>query len=209
MHPEILGTKQKKVLPLLKKFKKSFSLAGGTAIAWQLGHRRSIDFDLFSLKPFSNISVHNSFISDFAIDQIIFDDKGEYSFVASGVKFSFIYYPFPVEFKLDFGDFKTAELLTLAALKAYALGRRAKWKDYVDVYFILNSGISLDKIVLEAKKIFKDVFSEKNFYQQLTYFKDIDYSEKVDFMPGFSVSDEKIKKYLQRVGIEAGKIIAN
>ncbi len=55
MHPEILGVKQKKVLRLLKKFKKSFSLAGGTAIAWQLGHRRSIDFDLFSLKPFSKI----------------------------------------------------------------------------------------------------------------------------------------------------------
>lgn len=116
---------------------------------------------------------------------------------------------FPVEFNLDFDDFKTAELLTLAALKAYALGRRAKWKDYVDIYFILNSGINLEAIVSEAKKIFKDVFSEKNFYQQLTYFKDIDYSEEVHFMPGFSVSDEKIKKYLRRAGIEAGKIIIN
>jgi len=67
----------------------------------------------------------------------------------------------------------------------------------------------LEAIVLEAKKIFKDVFSEKNFYQQLTYFKDIDYSEEVDFMSGFLVSDEKIKKYLRNAGIKAGKIIAN
>lgn len=209
MHQEILGVKQKKLLPLLKKFKKSFYLAGGTAIALHLGHRRSIDFDFFSFKPFSNISLHNSFISNFKIDQVLFDDKGEYSFLTTGVKFSFIHYPFSVESKLDFGDFKTVELLTLAALKAYALGRRAKWKDYVDIYFILNSGISLKNIVLEAKKIFKDVFSEKNFYQQLTYFKDIDYSEEIDFMPGFFVSEEKIKKYLKQVGVRTGGNIIN
>ena len=30
------------------------------------------------------------------------------------------------------------DLPTLAAMKTYALGRRGKWKDYVDLYFIIK-----------------------------------------------------------------------
>ncbi|OGE68999.1 hypothetical protein A3H81_03550 [Candidatus Daviesbacteria bacterium RIFCSPLOWO2_02_FULL_38_18] len=49
MHQEVLEQKNLKVLALLKNFP-GFYLAGGTALALQLGHRRSIDFDLFSNK---------------------------------------------------------------------------------------------------------------------------------------------------------------
>jgi len=47
MHPEILTENQKSFLPLIGLFKRSYFLVGGTAIALQIGHRRSIDFDLF------------------------------------------------------------------------------------------------------------------------------------------------------------------
>lgn len=87
-------------------------------------------------------------------------------------------------------------LLTLAAMKAYALGRRAKWKDYVDLYFILNERHSVDEISKTGKKIFEGEFNERIFREQLGYFKDIDYREQVEFLPGFEVSDKKIKKSL-------------
>jgi hypothetical protein len=48
MHLEILTDKQKELLPLISQFKRNFYLVGGTAIALHLGHRESIDFDLFS-----------------------------------------------------------------------------------------------------------------------------------------------------------------
>jgi hypothetical protein len=44
------------------------------------------------------------------------------------------------------------DLLTLAAMKAYELERRTKWKDYVDLYFIINKYHSINKIVKKAKK---------------------------------------------------------
>ena len=47
MHSEILCEKQKELLPLIKQYKREYYLVGGTAIALHLGHRRSIDFDLF------------------------------------------------------------------------------------------------------------------------------------------------------------------
>jgi len=57
LHKEILSPEQIELLPFLKKFKNNFGLAGGTAVALQIGHRRSIDFDLFSHKFFKNISL--------------------------------------------------------------------------------------------------------------------------------------------------------
>ena len=50
MHDEVLTKEQKDILPLIAEFKKEFYLVGGTAIALQIGHRYSIDFDLFSFK---------------------------------------------------------------------------------------------------------------------------------------------------------------
>jgi len=48
MHKHILTKEQIQLLPLIKQFRKDYYLVGGTAIALYLGHRRSVDFDLFS-----------------------------------------------------------------------------------------------------------------------------------------------------------------
>ena len=52
MFSEILDRKRKTLLPLFKAFKEEFYLAGGTALALQIGHRDSIDFDFFCEKDF-------------------------------------------------------------------------------------------------------------------------------------------------------------
>jgi hypothetical protein len=67
-------------------------------------------------------------------------------------------------------------------MKAYALGRRSKWKDYVDLYFILKNYYSFDQISKRASEIFDQLFSEKLFRAQLSYFDDIDYSEEVEYI---------------------------
>lgn len=46
IYPNILNTNQKKLLPLIKSFS-DFYLAGGTSLSLQLGHRESIDYDMF------------------------------------------------------------------------------------------------------------------------------------------------------------------
>ncbi len=52
MFYNILSRKRKAILPLFKSLKNDFYLAGGTALALQIGHRDSIDFDFFSKKSF-------------------------------------------------------------------------------------------------------------------------------------------------------------
>ncbi len=50
MFKEILTKEQIELLPLIKKFSKDYYMIGGTAIALNIGHRRSIDFELFPQK---------------------------------------------------------------------------------------------------------------------------------------------------------------
>src|SRR3989344_6036887 len=76
------------------------------------------------------------------------------------------------------------------------VGGRAKWKDYVDMYFIFKNFHSIMEVAEKAIKIFSVEFNEKIFRSQLAYFEDIDYTEKVIYRKEFEVDDDVIKKSL-------------
>ena len=136
MHKEILSKEQVELLRALKIFSSDFALVGGTAIALQIGHRESIDFDLFSVKEFDNNAIKRKIEKFAKIDRVIVNKKLEYTFWINNVKFTFYQYPFELEYRRDIdGIIKMPDLITLSAMKAYALGKRAKWKDYVDLYY--------------------------------------------------------------------------
>lgn len=197
MHKGILTTDQVSLLPLVKLFSKDFVLVGGTAIALQMGHRQSIDFDLFTFQDFDNLSIRKKILSHCKIDQTIRDESGQYTVILQAVRFTFLSYPFRIPVLKKFEKIiRLPDLETLAAMKAYALGRRAKWKDYVDLYFILKYHCHMSKIVKKSKKIFGSEFNEKNFRVQLSYFDDIDYSEEVIFIKGSQVDDHIIREKL-------------
>lgn len=99
----------------------------------------------------------------------------------------------------DFAKFP--EPLVLGAMKLYAIGQRAKWKAYVNLYF-LSKHYTLKEITSKTCDLFPNEFDEKLGRIQLTYFEDVNYSEQVDFMPGFAVSDEEVKKELARIELE-------
>ena len=201
MHQEILNDNQKDILPFLAGFN-DFGLVGGTAIALHIGHRSSIDFDLFSNKEFDNNDIRKEILKNGQkIEHVFVNQKDEYTVLINGVKATFLFYPFKISFSVDFNGIKTADLLTLSALKAYALGRRAKWKDYVDIYFILKQ-YTIQNIIDKAKEIFGDDFNEKIFRSQLSYFDDIDYSEKVEYIKKEEVSNENIKNNLKEKSLQ-------
>lgn len=202
MHKEILSKEQIDLLPLVRSFSKDFGLVGGTAIALYFGHRQSIDFDLFTGKEFDNLKLRKKIFGFRKVDTVIRDENGQYTIVIHGVRFTFFCYPFKINFSKDFdGIIKLPDLFTLAAMKAYALGRRAKWKDYVDMYFIAKKYGGIAKIISKAKQIFGSEFNEKLFRSQLAYFQDIDHSEKVIFMKDMKVGDVIIKKGLKEFSV--------
>jgi len=202
MHKEILSEEQLKILPLIKNFSSDFGLVGGTAIALQIGHRSSIDFDLFTRSTLNHDRIRKEIRDFYEIKSILVEEPNELTLVVEGVKITFLNYPFEINYSVGFEDvIKMPDVLTLSAMKAFALGKRAKWKDYVDLFFILKIyGIS--EIVNKAKSMFGSEFNERLFREQLSYFDDIDYTEKIDYVGENYVSDDEIKKFISDTSLQ-------
>jgi len=196
MHTEIFNSEQVELLPSIKSFQRSFYMVGGTAIALHLGHRRSIDFDLFTFSQLNKSRIKGKLIPIPFKQVPIFEDIDQLHLLINNVKITFFSYPYPVLHPVKVGSTITIPtLLSLAAMKAFALGRRAKWKDYVDLYFILRDHYTIEDICKEAGKIFNQQFSGKLFRQQLAFHKDIDYSEAIEYLVP-PIPEEEIKSFL-------------
>ncbi|MEW6174023.1 MAG: nucleotidyl transferase AbiEii/AbiGii toxin family protein [Bacillota bacterium] len=167
-----------------------FYLAGGTGLALQLYHRRSFDLDFFQIGQTEHIpwrkvagEIKRLFGERLAVPVLRQSDQVVWEI--AGVKVAFIGYPFVlVEPLLDAGtlfrELSGVRLATpweIALMKAYALGRRATFRDYVDLYFTLKSGsVTVKEIVTNAAKKFvlggETLFSPRLFLEQLTYAED-------------------------------------
>ena len=203
MHLDVLTVEQREILLKLNVFKKQFYLVGGTAIALQIGHRFSIDFDLFTPKSFNQSLILSKFAGQNIVYKILFKNAEGLHLLCNTVKITFFEFPFPVKHPLIVSNqLSMPSLIDLSAMKAYALGRRSKWKDYVDMYFIMKNYFSFHQISVQAERLFGENFFFFLFKAQLGYFDDIDYSETVEFLPGFEVTDEIIKEFLSNVSLD-------
>ena len=180
LHLESLDLGRKIFFEKLGGFRKFGYLAGGTALALQIGHRISYDFDIFCFKEISDTLLRKT-RQAFSVQKILVNSKEEFTFVIKNeIKISFIYYPFKLD-KFILKREKGLNLLSskgIAVAKAYTLGRRGSWRDYVDLFFILKTKkVQLKEIIIQAEKIYGEFFSEKLFLTQLVYTEDIDKKE--------------------------------
>ena len=123
--------------------------------------------------------------------------------VFGSIKVTFFQFPHIVIAEKTFNNtIKIPDLLTLAAIKAYALGGRAKWKDYVDLYFIITQKYSVDQITKQAEILFGNFFNTKLFKEQLSYFEDVDYTEPIKYLSEKHPSENEIKSFLINKALE-------
>jgi hypothetical protein len=202
MHLEILNNNQKELLDFISLFKREYYLVGGTAIALHIGHRESVDFDLFKQSNLRKSDIYKKLNTTKFGYRFGYENYEQLNLVINNVKFTFFSFPHKIPLNSEVkGVIKMPDLLTLAAMKAFALGRRAKWKDYVDLYFILKDYYTLKEIYTKAKELFGEMFSEKLFKMQLGYFKGINYSEEVTFLIPNPPSETEIQTFLKDVSI--------
>ena len=91
---------------------------------------------------------------------------------------------------------KLAQVLEIAAMKAYTIGRRSQLKDYIDIYAALNSGVSLKEVVAAAEKKFGENFSSRLFLEQLVYLGDVD-EEPIQFL-WTKVSKKELQGFFEK-----------
>jgi hypothetical protein len=202
MHDEILNKNQSELLPYLKKFSRSFYLVGGTAIALHVGHRRSIDFDLFCLKSLNKSRLKKKLLDIPFHQQPIFEDVDQLHLMINHVKVTFFNYPYEINHLIQVRSYITIpDLIELAAMKAFALERRAKWKDYVDLYIMLRDHFTIEEISRKAYELFPSQFNEKLFREQLAFHKDIDYSEPIEYLI-LPLNENEVREFLIEKAID-------
>ena len=195
MHPEALSDKGKTILVPLKNFA-DFYLGGGTALALQIGHRISVDFDLFSEKeiPESLLGEVEKVFSPKEIRPSV-NNRGELTVFVDGIKVTFLKYPFPPLLEpVSYEGIKLLNIKEIAATKVYTIGRRGSYRDYVDLYFTFSEGhASLDETIELAERKYGTEINSRLFLEQLIYLGDIKDTE-ILFLKK-SASKEEIESF--------------
>jgi Nucleotidyl transferase AbiEii toxin, Type IV TA system len=179
LHGEVLTERQRKALRLLspKSAADGFYLAGGTAIALHLGHRRSVDLDWFLGGRIPDPLRLSQEIRDggipFVTGQI---SEGTLYGTVHGVRVSFLEFRYrlldPLTAWRDFGC-RLAGLRDLACMKLSAITQRGSKKDFVDLFALGHNGFSLSDMLewYRAKFGIEDV---GHVHYSLAYFDDAD-----------------------------------
>ncbi len=173
---EILPDEQKKIWPYLEPASThGFILYGGTAIALQLGHRYSVDFDFFTKRSFDNDIIKESFIFG-KNSEVIQQSKNTLTLLTSGsVKISFFgginFCNETNTLLCDDNKIKIASLDDLMATKLKVLFDRVEAKDYQDIAAMLRNGICLKKGLSTARSMFGNNFQPSEALRALTFFK--------------------------------------
>lgn len=176
IHLELLDKERLGVLQKLIPFAVDFVLGGGTALALQLAHRKSFDFDFFSSSQIPKKLLEN-LSTILPIGNIVVDTLDELTvFTTSNVKITFLYYPFKPLFehiKLE-GGLRLFPVKEIALQKAYTIGRLGEYRDYFDLYTILKGEhTGLKEIIAGGKQVYNGAFDEKLFLEQLVYYGDL------------------------------------
>ena len=197
LYLEILDPERKKIFKKLSSFKKDGVLAGGTGLALQIGHRKSFDFDIFLPKPIPK-RFFRKVVEVFGGNLETRVSTGDILLVKTpeDVEIHFVY----VWYKGLFEPVKTSSLKLSAvgdivADKAYTIGRRGQWRDYVDIFFLLKRGLfSLEEIIKMTSEKYDPEFNPRLFLEQLAYYGDIRDFSVTFFKESYTV--DEIKQFL-------------
>lgn len=177
---DMLPAPQQRLWGELIDVPEEFILYGGTAIALQIGHRQSLDFDFFGSAAFK---------PDDLLDEIPFLNEAEVlqrdantltCLVERGgpIKVSFFAVPRigRVDEPLVAPDIglRVASLRDLAGMKANVVQLRSEAKDYLDMAALIAHGIDLPTALSAAATIYGRSFNPQNALKALAYFGDGD-----------------------------------
>jgi predicted nucleotidyltransferase component of viral defense system len=173
-------TIQPKLLELLKKIMASsvfeaFNLVGGTSLALQIGHRFSVDIDMFGNSQIDEIEFIQE-LSNFGSVVILKKSKNIIIFSVDGIKVDFVNYKYPLLDKLTIIDgIRMVSVKDISAMKLNAIAGRGSKKDFIDLYFLLQMHTLSEMLSFYTNKYIDG--SEFMVLKSLTFFDDANNEE--------------------------------
>ena len=177
MHEKVLPRGSRNLLAKLESLMvpelQGWTLAGGTGLALQTGHRLSEDFDFFRLDPIDVNRLHGILRLAGDVETLQEDDRS-LTVIVSRIKVSFFSIPDPFLFPgRPYAFFQLADARDIALMKLLAISGRGSRKDFVDLYTILRSGLSLEECFQWLpEKYGEDRVNAYHVLKSLTYFED-------------------------------------
>jgi len=171
---KILNRNQRRIFSKLKFLEKEkFYLAGGTALALQLAHRSSLDFDFYTRIHFDAKTLLAKFKKVFPKKIKDVGTAEDTLFVRiEEVNTSFFWYKYPlVSPLLKTNGPPIASMEDIAAMKLIAITGRATKRDYIDIFYLIKT-MSLAKMFTVAEKKYPP-FNPYIVRRALTFFNDI------------------------------------
>ncbi len=186
---------------------KPYILCGGTALAMQIGHRKSEDLDFMmwrkskTEKPEVNWNAIEKELTEKVGEIENFNMLGfdQVEFLVKGVKFSFFvsdnYSPVtsPIEY---LGNIRIADIEAIMAMKMEVMLRRMKFRDYYDIYCILRKGYSIHKGIEKALSLSRHRLSSKNIIAMLLGGQFIPDNNFPALEPKYDITREKIREFI-------------
>jgi len=209
MHPESIDKKTKYILEKIggSFLTKDFYLAGGTALALQLGHRQSIDLDWFSGQDFLNEKIKKNLVllGNF---KLLSEEKDTIHGTLDEIRVSFFHYGYKLLFPLiKFENIDLADERDIAAMKIDAISSRGSKKDFIDLYFLLKN-YSLVELIDFFEKKYKNIeYNKLHILKSLVYFDDAENEpmsmmiRDIEWGKIKEVITDKVKKLLDDEGL--------
>jgi len=175
MHPKVLSPVAWKTIRRLVAggWLDPWTLAGGTALALHLGHRYSEDLDFFRPEPFDPERLVAD-VANLGAVSIQSRSADTLHLIIDGLRVSFLKAQEPLLFSGEpYRGLTVADPRDIAVMKVIAIGGQGSRKDFVDLYFYLRAGGSLDGIFSLVRRRFSNIdFNEYHLLKSLVYFED-------------------------------------
>ena len=192
-------------LDLLKRiqsepFFENCRLVGGTALALQYGHRKSVDLDFFGSFESDAILV-KSLLLKLGPYQTIQESKFIFQYIVDGVKVDFVNYPYPwISPKFEEYALVLASPKDIAAMKLSAITNRGTKKDFIDLYELLEH-FTLEQMFGFYREKYTDAIPFMTL-KSLTWFEDAEDDPMPFMLKNYSWDDvkEKIITEVNRLG---------
>lgn len=210
MFEKVLSKSAKESLAILSKSRliDNAYLAGGTAVALQLGHRESKDFDFFTPQKFGARVLAKRIkkeISSFKIEKISW---GTIMGFLGDVRFTMFFYEYPLLFKPNkFLGINIADVRDITPMKIAAISDRGTKRDFVDLYFIFKKKYSSleESLNLYERKFRKLKQNKFHLIKSLTYFRDAEEEEMPKML--VEVNWPEIKRFFEKEVKKLSKVI--
>ncbi len=201
-HTEIFPKQQQLLFDKLSKqdWITPFYLAGGTALALQLGHRQSIDFDFFTEGNFDTARIIQN-LREIGKFELFDRSKDTLNGSVNDVQVSFFGYEYPLLNNLHRKmRILIANMLDIALMKLEAISGRGSKKDFIDLFFLLKH-FSISWLLKKYPQKFGiEIGNHYHLLKSLVYFEDAESQPMPKMLQ--NISWEEVK---EKIVFEVGK----